>query len=356
MSKEISLISNCPHLIVEERVPLSDNRRVLAPAQPISSHLSVQIMANDDPDLIIPQGGLSIPAQITGAVSGPFNIKRGFEQLSLRTEGTQVNVPLPIGARVTTDAIVARIKTTGTQLFVGNAGGFLFFADNNQSGLASRIRVDGTAAPFVGFSDQVGARGKDLFPSWQLARLVGTDTRSILFTKPVKNNPLLKVTYAALRERCLRCGASLIENDWTFDTAGQVFLIENEDLLHQAAVKIVFTEKGSNVFQTFYGTELLSSIGSKMVGAVSAQINEDVRRALRTMQQLQKEQRKYQLITDKEQLLRIDYVRTTPSEEDLTAFDVQVGLRNAANQPVHLNVFFTVPQVVSRMVERQLNL
>lgn len=356
MSKEISLLARCPHLTVEERVSLSEDRRLLIPKQPIASNQSVRIMVNDDLRLIIPQAGLSIPAQISGAVSGPFNIQRGLNQFIVSTDITTVTADLPIGTRVTTDAVVQSLQARGSRLFFGNANGFLFISDSEKVGQASKLRVSGDAASSVGFVDQVGTRGRQLYPGWRLVKSGDTTTRIIRFTQPVKNNPLLKVTYAANRRSCLRCGASLIENDWNFDTTGQAFLIENEDLLHQAALKIVFTEKGSNIFQTFYGTELLSRIGSKAIGAVTAQINEDVRRALRTMQRMQQEQRKFQQVTDKEILLRIDFVRTTPVEDDLTAFDVQVGLRNASNQPINLSVFFTTPQVISQMAEQQLGI
>ena len=64
------------------------------------------------------------------------------------------------------------------------------------------------------------------------------------------------------------------------------------------------------------------------------------------MQRLQQNQTRFQEVSAKEMLLNIDYVRTTPAENDPTSFFVEVGLRNGSNEPINLTTFFTVPQVI----------
>lgn len=354
MSKEFSILARCPHETKEERVILSDNRKYLIPQQPIASTYSVRIIVNNDPNLRIPQSGLKIPAQLTSGNSGPFNIKAGSNVLNIKTKDSNFVVNLPTGKRVSTDNVIRQIRSVTTDIGAGNVNGHIYLADLKNIGKSSRIKVSGSVTSELGFDLQSGSRGRELFPSWRVVRDPDTDARFIAFKRNVKNNPIFKVSYSVSPEFCLRCGGSFVENDYAFDINGQAILIENENLLNQAAVKIVFTLKGSNPFHPFYGTNILNRIGTKALSSVANIINEDVRRALSAMQRLQREQAKYQPVSFKEQLLSIESVQTIPDPEDPTVFDVDIVLRNASNEPIKLTVFFTVPQVISRMAESQL--
>jgi len=345
MSKELSILAKCPHETNEDRVSLSSDRLSLFTSQPIGSAYSVQILINDDTNLIVPQSGLQIPAQLTAAGSGPFNIKPGGDTITISTNSLGITVALPKGSRVTTNTIVKLLRSKTSELAFSNVNGHIYIADLTAVGRKSSLKVSGSGADSLGFSIQKGAVGKTLYPSWRVKKDLSTGVRYIAFSEPIKKNPIFKVSYTSTPDSCLRCGGSAVENDWRYDSSGDNILIQNEDLLNQAAVKIVFTLKGSNPFHPFYGTELLNRVGQKAIASVANIINEDVRRALLAMQRLQREQGKIQTVTFKEQLLSIDSIQTIPDPDDPTAFDVDIYLRNASNEPINLTVFFTVPQV-----------
>lgn len=345
MSKELSILARCSHEIKEETTPLLSDRRTLETVQPIASDSSVQIIVNNDTNLIIPQSGLFSSARVTGMLSGPFKIYANSNQLTIDTQSETLNLNLPPGSRLNTDAIVRLVRSNSNGIGAYNTNGYLTFEDNTDVGKRSRIKISGSSAEALGFSDVNGSMGKTLYPSWRLVKTSSSSEKVIQFSTPVKKNPLFRINYTANPNTCLRCASTRIENDWIFDTSGQSIIIENEDLLHQAAVKIVFTEKGSNIFHPFYGTDLTRMIGSKAISSVANIINEDVRRALVNMQNLQRAQSRYQLVTFKEQLLSIDSVRTTQDPNNLNAFNVEVVIRNASTEPITLNVYFTLPQI-----------
>lgn len=186
-------------------------------------------------------------------------------------------------------------------------------------------------------------------------------TRYPRFVTPVMGNPLLTVSYVTAQGRCLRCKATGVENDYRFTAtstaatsntpakpAGDVFMVTNEDLLYQAALKIVLTQKGSNPFHPSYGSSVMSRIGSKSVTATAAQINQDVRRALQILQDTQASQSKYQPVTARERLYAILGVSTSPDEYDPTVYYVNVTVQNASTTPIVLNIVYATSGVNSR--------
>jgi len=138
-----------------------------------------------------------------------------------------------------------------------------------------------------------------------------------------------------------------IENDIRFNIQGNVIVIRDENLLYQAALKILQTRIRSNPFQAFYGSSIVSRIGTKAVGATATLLTEDVQMALRNLQSLQTAQAKYQAVTAKERLYTVSSVNVTQSQDDLTVFLVDVVVLNASNQPVSISIVFSVPGVVA---------
>jgi hypothetical protein len=165
----------------------------------------------------------------------------------------------------------------------------------------------------------------------------------------LRSNPLLKVTYTVPVQRCLRCRASFVENDYRFTGSGQGIFVNNEDLLYQASLKLLLTDRGSNAYHPWYGTNIRSRVGHKAIGAVSTLISEDVRRALARMQELQREQAKYQGVSFQERLYSVLQVHVRPHIEDPTTFLIDVVVQNSSSTPINLNIVYTVPEVVALM-------
>lgn len=356
MSQEFQLGFRCPHLIIEEPVGLGTDRRSLETRAAVGSDYLVRVLANNE--FYVPPQGLFSQAILEGADSGPFRVLKHDEDLTVTSSTETQTVTLPRGLRVETDTIVKLFRDVFTDIIVRNDRGHLVFADVAKIGPQSRIRVSGRAAETTGFANQVSARGRQVYPGWVLEKRVDilpelgrdsviTHARFPKFRQPIKTNPHFKVTYTAPRFRCPRCRGILIENDWRFNRLGEPLLIENEDLLYQAALKILLTERGSNPFHPNYGSLLVTRIGSKAVGAVAVLINEDVRGALARMQFLQRGQAKYQKVALKERLYSVQAVDVRPHRTDQTAFLVDVVVASASGEPTQISIVFSVPGAIA---------
>lgn len=346
MSKDYQIAHACPHLTMEESVALGSDRRSLETSQPVASTTAVRILANNE--LYIPRNGLFTPAVIVGSASGPYNLTSTTNTLTVDSQSESVTLSLPTGFRVQTDRIVTLFLQQANDLVAQNDNGHLVFTDTQAVGGSSRIRITGTAAAALGFEGQHAAKGQKLYPGWQLVSRPD-DIRNLYpqFVERVKPNPAFKVTYVAPVERCLRCGATYIENDFRYDIQGDPLFIDNENLLYQAALKILLTDKASNPYHPWYGTTLRSRIGQKVMSATATLINEDVRTALSNMQKLQGAQTKFQRVTLRERMSTVLSVDVYPHETDPTAYLVDVVVANASGEAVQLSIVFSVPGVVA---------
>lgn len=357
MSLDFQLAWPCPHLTVEEVVALDADRQSLLLRQPVGAAGTILVMLNDDPDLRIPRNGLFSAASLPSSNSGPYDLRENEDTLVVQASGGQAT--LTFGAqgtiRRTTDQIVRMVVQRGwTHVVASNDNGYLVFTDPNAVGPQAFVKVRGTAAAALGFGQpevsgsQWAAYGRELYPGWDLYQRPDEITnRYIRFRQPLKTNPMIKVTYSAPVQRCLRCRATFVENDFRFDAAGISVLVQNEDLLYQAALKILLTDRGSNPFHPWYGTNIRERIGSKALLGVSSVLSEDVRRALGRMQTLQTEQAKYQQVTFKERLYAILAVNVKRHQQDPTSFLIDVTVQNASSEPITLNIVYTTPEVVA---------
>jgi hypothetical protein len=240
---------------------------------------------------------------------------------------------------------------------VGEKNGALTLTDRNAAGSESWIKVSGEGADALGF-EQTGARGRKVYPAWKIDSKQDTYpsynrdvrdqvSRYVRFVEPLRTNPTLKMTYTAMPNRCLRCGGTYVENDWRFNTSGDVITISNENLLYQACLKAILTVKGSNPYHVGYGSKMTTRVGMKLTGTSAMMIRQDVENALLQVKTLQSGQRKYQSVTNRELLYTIDNVDVRPSTDDPTIFFVDVSVRNASNRRIRLSTVFSVPGTIA---------
>lgn len=346
MSIEVSLAHPCPHLILEEVVALSADRQSLVAKAPVASSNVVRVLTNDT--VYVPPGGLYAQAQVGGASAGPFRIQDCNRTLTVTGSTESATVDIAVGSRIEPNAIAKVLRGQLSSIAVEVIQGRLLFTDGASVGADSRIQVGGSAAASVGFGTQRGAKGRKVYPGWGLASSPSTITgRYPKFTEAVRQNPEFKLTYVAAAPYCPRCSGTYIENDCRYDMQGDTILIKDENLLYQASLKILLTRIRSNPFHPGYGSGITSRIGSKAVGAVSMLITEDVQKALANMQTMQQGQSKYQVVSAKERLYAVTSVRVTPSANDPTVFELDVGVQNASGDPVSITIVFSVPGVVA---------
>jgi len=363
MSRDAQLAWPCPHLTLEENVFLGVDRRSLQTRQPVGGATTVKIVVNDE--LVIPQSGLYVSAQLFSSESGPYDLVANEDTLTVETPRGSVSVSFGTTSiqRLTADQIIQYLLRRQFNVALPeNINGHLVFTDTSTVGPDSFVKVSGTAAKNLGFGtpSKVGncsgtgaawrASGARLYPGWTLQTRPDTITnRYPVFNDVVRTNPTFSVSYTVPPNRCLRCGATYVENDFRYDKAGQMLMVENEALLYQAALKILLTDRGSNPFFPWYGSQIRSRIGSKALGGVASLLNEDVRRALARFQTLQESQANYQPVTLKERLYSVLGVRVAPHEQDPSTFLVDVTVQNASAEPINLPIVFTVPGVVATM-------
>lgn len=364
MSVEIQAGFPCPHLIVEEPVALGSDGRSLQTRAPVANAASVRVLINDQ--TYVPSGGLFSQALLQGS-SGPYRIQRctgvlgpDANKITVTSSQGTVTLSLPLGKRIKTDDLVRSLKLTSLNgiVTITTRNNAIAFGDAATTGPQSFVRVSGKGADALGFV-QKGVRGRELYPGWKLVArrdvfpsatprgLIPVPARYPQFVKPLSSAPEIKVTYAAMPERCPRCEATYIENDYRFNLGGDVVTIENENLLYQACLKALLTRKGSNPFHPGYGSSLMSRLGSKQGRATAAALREDVVNCLTRLQGLQGGQRKFQQVKDRERLYRINSVSVRPSGDDPTTFFVDVSVTNGTGQPVSLNVVYSAPGAVA---------
>jgi hypothetical protein len=286
------------------------------------------------------------------------------------TTGTgSASVRLPEGDRVSLAVVqrALRLSDIFNLVTITEFNGALSLVEANAAGTTSFLRVSGGGAEALGFV-QVGARGSQVYPPWILLARSDVNPTTLprgvklvparypIFTEAVRGNPTFKVTYASMPERCPRCGATYVENDYRFNPQGDIVTIVNEDLLYQACLKAILTVQGSNSFHPSYGSKILSRIGRKAVGASASLIKEDIAAALSQVQSLQSGQRKYQTVPNRELLYSVEGASVNPSPDDPTVFYVEVTVRSGSNTPVRLSTVFTVPGAIALAGSNNLSL
>ena len=141
-----------------------------------------------------------------------------------------------------------------------------------------------------------------------------------------------------------------MENDYRHkDSDGDTFMVRNEDLLYQSALKLLLTDLGSNPYHPELGTNIRMRIGSKSVGAVAASISAEIQRTLDRLQTLQTYQGKFQEVTWREQLYEITSITTVPHVSDPTMFRAAVSVRNASGRPINLTIVYAAPGTASQV-------
>jgi hypothetical protein len=343
---------------------LGADRRSLQTRAPVANASSVRVLVNNE--VYVPSTGLYSQALLQ-ARSGPYRIARctgvlgpDANEITVTSSQGTVTLSLPLGKRIKTADLERALKLTPLKdiVTITSRNNAIAFGDAATTGPQSFVRVSGKGVDALGFT-QRGARGRELYPAWRLVArrdvypsttprgLIPVPARYPEFVKPLAGAPDIKVTYAAMPERCPRCEATYVENDYRFTLDGDVTTIENENLLYQVCLKAILTRKGSNPYHPGYGSSIMSRVGSKRVRATAATLREDVISCLSRVQELQNGQRKFQQVKDRERLYRINNVSVRPSADDPTVFFVEVSVTNGTGQAVPLSIVYSAPGAVA---------
>jgi phage baseplate assembly protein W len=187
---------------------------------------------------------------------------------------------------------------------------------------------------------------------------VDKTTRMIQFRRIRKaTDEIYEVTYYTRSTECRRCHGLKIENDFQYDSNGNLILVKNEEKLVQDIRKIVLTSLGSNPFHTWYGTSIPDLIGSKITnaGIVRSKIEGDIRTALNRYDDIQRKQiRALGNLTNASvdarerfgQLLKLDVQQDFVEP---TAYNITILFSNRSSELLTVNTTLSVPDPVKLM-------
>lgn len=365
MSYDRLLDQVCTHMVVEEALFLSADRRTVTPLRPIAAIGTVKVRADGAID--VPSPGTHIPASATGVKSGPFNIQGGStDQLVLKVGSAASQVlTLPSGNQISAQQIADTMNR--------RVRGAIFSATSKrQVRIQSSLVGDGatiflqgagsTAASILGLAPSRVWRGQTVVPGWGIVSdpnsLSDRPTRLLVFDEPLKGlNDWVELNYSTVRQECRRCGGVGIENDWRYTGLGSLVTVENEDLLLQEMLKATYTVRGSNPFHTWYGTTIIDSIGKKLSssGIVQNMIQSEIYETFRRWQSIKKQQEEVvgQVVTDEEYPFRLLGVQLQQSDQDPTIIFVSATVQNRSSKPIQIERGIRTPLPLDLMGSTQ---
>lgn len=335
MAYDLHIGHACPHVLRYERASLEEGVKV-SPRSPIFGTGLLEIRRDGVP--LSPEGNLREAVSVA-PLKPPYRIRTGSSELTVETTSgftATITIPPKIYQK---SSLASFLNGKLGEVQVISEGKSLRFTDQSQ-GVGFTLK--GSAMKALGYSSQkVVVKSKVITPRWSLQkRLVGYD---LVFEKPLEPEGLLDVTYTTSKENCRRCNSTGVENDLRFDEYGEAQKLTGTDLLYQTVAKTVLTNKGSNPYHEFYGSNAFSLIGKKSSVGIAEALRQSVTEALNKIQDQQRLQAQVQTLYPEEKLLGVLAVTVQQVGDDLTHYLCNIVVRSGAGRPVSVNVIFAVP-------------
>lgn len=355
MSYDRQIDQICPHVVAEEGLFVSPvDRQTVVPMQPINNIDSIYVNYNDV--LTVPAMGVQMPAQATGAKVGPFSITTGVnDQMVVSVnQGLDQTIVVPATNLIVANSLIGIMNA--------QVQGMAFTSNGNQVGIKTAavgrgasiyVRGTSTLAGTLGLTVNRDYRGLQACPGWTIITdpnsLTNPPKRLIFFDEPLKGfNDYVKLSYSTSQQFCRRCGGLGVENDWRYGSSGETANVEDEALLIQETQKLMFTMIGSNPFHTWYGTEIVNSVGQKIAagGFVQNAVLQEVYTAFSRWQSIKRKQEDVvgQILTDEEYPLRLVSATMTQSTSDPTLVYLNITVQNRSTKPIQLTRGLFLPQ------------
>lgn len=169
----------------------------------------------------------------------------------------------------------------------------------------------------------------------------------IVFNTSVKSpTDVIEVSYTTDRGTCTKCETWGYLDDFAVVNGREIERVEWAAKLRQEVDKIVLTSVGTNPVYQWYGTQLVSYIGSKRVvrrGVVSTQLKSQIQEALHRLQELKtRVQAQYQKVAKEEMIASIDKIDVQVFADDPTSFTVEITLTNGGGTRLSIQTGITV--------------
>ncbi len=352
MSFDKHIDQTCPHFITGEVLTVFGNSNALRTAKPIANSNSVRVYLNGSVE--VPSFGRYASAQTYGTNKGPYTVIEGVNDLlKFRVNGGLVEqVRCRAGVNLSLSDIVKSLSSQTAKVQFRDQGGVLGMATIQVGPDATLILDSGsTFATLMGLLINKQWRGREVTPGWALIQDLdrrNTNSRMIVFSSPILGlGDFFEVSYTTYQDTCPRCLGTGYENDWRYDSKGNTGEVREESLLIQELLKATFTEKTSNPFHPWYGTELVERIGSKIgsVGLIQSQIVRDVQTMFNRWQSIKKaqEEKVGQFVSDREFPLRLVSVDVKEMVDDPTIMIVSAVVQTRSLQEIELERGLRLP-------------
>jgi len=145
------------------------------------------------------------------------------------------------------------------------------------------------------------------------------------------------IDYQAQPDRCRKCKATDVVNDYSYDKLGQLIIVSEEDKMLQDLLKLTTAIKGTNTAHPWYGTSLISFIGTaRLPEYYQMKFKAELIDAGDRMKDLQNQQTQYQTVDDEEFFSFLDDIQVIQSEDDVNFYEVSATVVSQAATAIEL--------------------
>jgi hypothetical protein len=148
---------------------------------------------------------------------------------------------------------------------------------------------------------------------------------------------IISVDYQVVQNNCRKCKTTGQVNDFGYDRLGLLTTVMTEKKMLQDLLKIVMAIKGSNTANPWYGTSLVSYIGTaKLSDYYTVKFKGEIITAGANMKNLQQQQTQYQQVDDQEFFSFLDGIIVEQSNVDPDFYDIAATVVSQASTAMPL--------------------
>ena len=145
------------------------------------------------------------------------------------------------------------------------------------------------------------------------------------------------IDYQVAPDYCRKCKKTDTVNDYSYDRLGQLLIVEKEEKMLQDLLKMTTAIKGTNTAHSWYGTSLISYIGTaRLPEYYQMKFKAELIDAGTKMKDLQNQQTQYQNVDDEEFFSFLDNISVTQNNEDPNYYEVNAIVVSQAATAIEL--------------------
>jgi phage baseplate assembly protein W len=196
--------------------------------------------------------------------------------------------------------------------------------------------------PLYGYFFELDQEGSSDFYNEDIPTSLDDRKRSVILNQESKSlDDLWEVYYTVPVDMCRKCQGTKVVMDWSFDRAGKLNKVIDEEKLAQDLKKLFLTIRSSHLEHPWYGTTLNGLISIKLLTGLDIRIAAELQETLERFVQVQSKQSIFQDLSSREivrELLNIDVRRGTGNDADSIYIDIALQTDAATNANVTFGV------------------